>query len=385
MNKARIAHDALVTPSVTRPPKLVCLGLLALAATVWVTTAAGCSATRTDVEDLGVVDQALASGFRLPFKCGFATTVTQGNNSAFSHNGVSAYGFDFGVVLNTPLVATKAGRVTFARNDIKPGNPCYSGGGPACASTLNYVTVDHGDNTSTVYAHMNSVSVTVGQMVTQGQLLGLSGGTGYSTGPHTHLQRQQNCGIFYCQSIPMSFDDVGGNGVPVAGQAVKSQNACANVDCALGDGRYCGGNGVKGDTKTLFDCKAGAPAPVEKCAFGCKPMPPGTDDRCATASEAPADAGTDAAAATEADAKAEASVPPSSSSDDTTHPIPPASSDEEPATRDSSCALSRPTSTPSALRALGLAAALALVVRRRRAEREAARHRARRAAPARLP
>ena len=346
---------------------------LSLIAAATVIAAAGCSSTRADgeatEEAVGVVEQGLNSGFRLPFKCGLATTVTQGNNSGFSHTGESAYGFDFGVPLNTPLVAAKGGVVTFARNDVKPGNPCYSGGGTGCINTLNYVTVAHNDNTSTVYAHMNAVSVTVGQVVTQGQALGVSGGTGYSTGPHAHVQRQQKCPYFYCQSIPMSFDDVVGAGVPVAGQAVKSANNCAGADCGIGDGNYCGGNGVKGDTSTLFLCTSGTPAVKEKCTYGCKAMAPGIDDRCATASEAPPDAGADAAAndaGAAFDAEVSPHAPPPSElpgSTPATETLP-----EEPPAEASSCSLAhagRETSPASwAVATLGLAAALLL---RRRA------------------
>jgi hypothetical protein len=385
------------TPSRTRAPvrvapgasvasraRLITLALLALLAT----SAAACSSTRADHDDadddhaVGTVAQPLNSGFRLPFKCGFNTTVTQGNDSAFSHNGAARYGFDFGVVLNTQLVASKAGVVSFARNDVKPGNPCYSGGGPGCISTLNYVTINHGDGTSTLYAHLNSVSVVVGQTVGQGQPVGLSGGTGYSTGPHTHLQRQQNCGAFVCNSIPMSFDDVAGNGVPVGGQAVKSQNSCAGVDCALGDGHYCGGNGVKGDTKSLFFCTAGIPKKVESCTYGCKAMPPGIDDRCATQAEAPpSDAGAEASPDAEPPTAPPATEPPAPTgeptSDTTSAPAPLADEPGPPAADASSCAVTRATTATAATRSvvpsLALAAAALAVVAGRRRRRSATR------------
>lgn|GEM_PF-5526782 len=334
-------------------------------------TSASDDAERATEEPVGNVTQALNSGFRLPFKCGFNTTVTQGNNSSFSHVGESAWGYDFGVVVNTPLVAARAGVVTFARNDVKPGNPCYSGGGPSCASILNYVTVKHSDGTSTVYAHINAATVSVGQTVAQGQQIGLSGGTGWSTGPHTHVQRQQNCPYFYCQSIPMSFDDVAGNGMPVAGQAVKSQNTCADVDCAIGDGHYCGGNGVKGDTTALFLCTGGVPKKVQSCMYGCKAMPPGVDDRCATAEEAPpVDAGPEPQPE---DGGSEALPPAATPSDDAPAPgtstdrsASPRTRDEAPPLAADSCATSPRTTTRSVVPALLLAGVMLASVRRRR-------------------
>lgn len=165
-------------------------------------------------------------GFLLPFACGSEVTVTQGNNSAFSHNGSSAYAFDFGIGLDTPLLAVESGTVAYVDEDTQPGDPCFSGGGQSCGAEANYVIVDHGDGTGSLYAHVNSVEVVVGQQVARGQVVALSGGTGWSTGPHAHVQRQQMCGSPWCQSVPMAFSDVGGSGVPSAGDVVVSQNGC---------------------------------------------------------------------------------------------------------------------------------------------------------------
>ena len=74
-----------------------------------------------------------------------------------------------------PVAAAAAGAVTFAG-----GNPCCSYG--------YYVVVDHGNGYSTLYAHFSSISVVVGQYVSQGQVLGYGGNTGYSTGNHVHFE-----------------------------------------------------------------------------------------------------------------------------------------------------------------------------------------------------
>lgn len=165
-------------------------------------------------------------GYLLPLACGTQASITQGNHSSFSHNGKAAYAFDFSLVADTPLLAMQDGVVVLAKNDIQPGHPCYSGGGSSCANDVNYVVVDHGDATATLYLHLNEASVDVGDTVLRGQQVGLSGGTGWSTGPHAHVQRQELCGSWWCQSLELSFADVGGAGVPAAGDVVVSENGC---------------------------------------------------------------------------------------------------------------------------------------------------------------
>ena len=76
---------------------------------------------------------------------------------------------------NAPIGAAAAGTVTFAG-----GNPCCSYG--------YYVVVDHGNGMSTLYAHFSRIAVSVGQKVSQGQILGNAGRTGYATGNHLHFE-----------------------------------------------------------------------------------------------------------------------------------------------------------------------------------------------------
>lgn len=77
-----------------------------------------------------------------------------------------------------PIRAARAGRVSVAR---------YS------PSWGNYVTIDHGDGFTTLYAHMTSaLQVSAGQSVSQGQQIGTMGTTGSSTGVHLHFEVHQN-------------------------------------------------------------------------------------------------------------------------------------------------------------------------------------------------
>jgi murein DD-endopeptidase MepM/ murein hydrolase activator NlpD len=52
----------------------------------------------------------------------------------------------------------------------------------------NYVVINHPNGTQTLYAHMSSISVSVGQGVTQGESIGRMGETGDATGVHVHFE-----------------------------------------------------------------------------------------------------------------------------------------------------------------------------------------------------
>ncbi len=99
---------------------------------------------------------------------GFGGRVSPGGIGSTNHQGD-----DFAVPLGTPLVAMRAGTVVSA--------------GPVEGLGV-HVVVDYGEGTQIVYGHMSSVVVYAGQRVAQGQLVGYSGNTGNSTGPHLHLE-----------------------------------------------------------------------------------------------------------------------------------------------------------------------------------------------------
>ncbi len=170
------------------------------------------------------LDEPSTDGFFLPLECGLMASVSQGNFSDFSHQGEAAYAFDFSLGSGTPLVAIADGTISHLYDGTKPGDPCYNGGGMGCIYSANYVTVLHGDGTASVYAHLSEVHVAVNQFVKRGTIVGLSGSSGWSTGPHAHVARQAVCEYGLCQSIAVSFTDVPGDGVPVTGQVVVSGN-----------------------------------------------------------------------------------------------------------------------------------------------------------------
>ena len=93
------------------------------------------------------------------------------------------------------------------RNVAPPGSSCYNGGGSACANLANTVEVRHDDGTVGLYMHLDRGTATVGARIAQGDAIGMSGTSGWSTGPHLHVQLQRDCGIWWCQSIPLTFSE----------------------------------------------------------------------------------------------------------------------------------------------------------------------------------
>lgn len=82
-------------------------------------------------------------------------------------------GMDIAPPAGTPIRAAKAGVVISA-------GP-YGGYG-------NFVVIDHGGGLATAYAHQSRIAVSDGQSVSQGQVIGYVGNTGFSTGPHLHFE-----------------------------------------------------------------------------------------------------------------------------------------------------------------------------------------------------
>jgi LysM repeat protein len=85
-------------------------------------------------------------------------------------------GVDFGAPTGTSVLASATGNVIVSRVDGWNGG--YG----------KYVIIAHANGTQTVYAHLNALNVSVGDEVSQGELIGYVGSTGNSTGPHLHFE-----------------------------------------------------------------------------------------------------------------------------------------------------------------------------------------------------
>jgi murein DD-endopeptidase MepM/ murein hydrolase activator NlpD len=148
--------------------------------------------------------------YSVPFARGARFVLAQGFNGRFTHTGVqSRYAVDLGVDEGTPVLAAREGVVMMVEEDFYgAGLDKEKFGGRA-----NNVRVLHSDGSMAVYAHLKleSASVSPGQRVRRGQQIGLSGNTGFSTGPHLHFAVQVNRGM-ELTSIPFRFE---GDAIPL--------------------------------------------------------------------------------------------------------------------------------------------------------------------------
>ena len=106
--------------------------------------------------------------------------------------------------------------IRWSINDCPENNNVWTG--QVCG---NGIVVQHEDGTYAVYWHSSEGSAVVkkGDQVKQGALLALVGNTGYSTGPHIHFGVNNGT-----HSIAVSFQDVGGDGIPRSLRVYRSGN-----------------------------------------------------------------------------------------------------------------------------------------------------------------
>jgi murein DD-endopeptidase MepM/ murein hydrolase activator NlpD len=177
------------------------------------------------------------TAYEMPFPC---REVWTGSTRASHSPSVRAIDFnDVGGDRGKPVIAAAAGTVVTAV--VGANRPSYG----------QYVVIDHGIGESSLYGHLDSVLVTVGQTVSAGTQLGTVGETGSASGPHLHFeeriggavidawfhgarfrlnsaQASQNCGTIASTDIPLAGDTYGGRSAEVM-VFRKSQPAAFHV------------------------------------------------------------------------------------------------------------------------------------------------------------
>jgi len=184
-----------------------------------------------------------APAFQMPFACG----QTWEGQTRTNHNPQNSVDLNRANDLGDTVVASAAGRVTTVRN---LGDTSYG----------RYVVIDHGGGWTTLYAHLNSWSVSVGQQIGQGQAIGTVGNTGGSTGAHLHFEERLNgaaqriawngATILYFGTRNYTSANRCGGGSSVTG-VVDTNGADLNVRAGPGTSYAIVGSRADGTTVTI--------------------------------------------------------------------------------------------------------------------------------------
>ena len=124
--------------------------------------------------------------YQLPYQLEQAHRILQGNFGKFSHAAGSRneYAVDWAAAPGTTICAARGGVVTGVRQDFTLGGPDEK-----YVAAGNYVIIKHPDGTFAEYYHLQpkGALVQLGQKISTGQAIGLSGNTGFSARPHIHM------------------------------------------------------------------------------------------------------------------------------------------------------------------------------------------------------
>ncbi len=140
--------------------------------------------------------------YRLPFDIRIPRLMIQGVGGERSHRSKADYhAFDFVMPIGTLVYASRPGRVVRCIDGFERGGPSE-----AHSPTANLVAVRHPDGTLGLYVHLSpGLAVKEGQRVKRGELLGQSGNTGYTSGPHLHFVVRSVDASGAMRSIPVEF------------------------------------------------------------------------------------------------------------------------------------------------------------------------------------
>lgn len=143
-----------------------------------------------------------------PFAPGAQFFVSQGFHGKATHNTPGAkYAIDIPMPEGTPVMAARDGVVMDVQDDFYEGGDDLKRFG----QRANRVVILHADGTMAIYAHLapESAAIRPGKVVLAGEMIGRSGNTGYSTGPHLHFAIQKNAGMKIV-SLPFRFRNEAG-------------------------------------------------------------------------------------------------------------------------------------------------------------------------------
>ena len=173
--------------------------------------------------------------YRQPFEGDYPITQGYGekDTSAF-HTGI-----DYACPTDTPILASEAGTVLTAG---------WLNGGWGYA-----VIIQHSDGNATLYAHLNRIAVKVGERVKRSQVIGYSGSTGNSTGPHLHFEARHRATDYTSHFDPMDLPLHSSVENPIEGHLHGAESLGADVVIVAPAGAW-GWNADFSKRVTVFPC-----------------------------------------------------------------------------------------------------------------------------------
>lgn len=154
--------------------------------------------------------------YLFPFDHATRHCITQGYNGRFTHSGENQYALDFDLETGTAVHAARGGMVAAVKSDSSEG-----GTGAEFDRKGNYILIAHADGSFGNYVHLerNGHRVTPGDTVEAGELIGYSGNTGRTWGPHLHFDVRVPTAQGRMRSIPVRFIGVAETAIAGAASA----------------------------------------------------------------------------------------------------------------------------------------------------------------------
>jgi murein DD-endopeptidase MepM/ murein hydrolase activator NlpD len=154
--------------------------------------------------------------YLLPYPTGEAFEVVQGHDRLTTHRLGNRFALDWQMPVGTPVYAARGGRVVSTYDEATEGD--LSG-----AATANHVWIRHSDGTIGKYLHLDhhGVRVAEGQSIEAGELVGLSGATGFVSGPHLHFSVSTLGGDALYQTFDVPFRTSDGPRRLVTGDRIR--------------------------------------------------------------------------------------------------------------------------------------------------------------------
>lgn len=122
-----------------------------------------------------------------------------------THQGRMEYAYDFGVPIGTPVYAMQSGRVIGIQDHYAD-----IGGKKGKAQETNFVWLEHRNGVGSAYTHLQQrfgkrTSIQLNDWVKEGQLIGYSGNSGWSTAPHLHVEVHHISTNTFGKTLPFSI------------------------------------------------------------------------------------------------------------------------------------------------------------------------------------